>query len=617
MLLRAADLLAGPVAAARQRRDDARAGQDGARGRDRRGRRARRLLALQRLLRRSRSREQQPISTPGVRNRMEQRGLEGFVYAVTPFNFTAIGGNLPTAPALMGNTVVWKPSQTAILSNWLIFQILREAGLPDGVINFVPGDPGADHRGLLRPPGVRGRALHGLEPDLPLALPRGRRAHRPLPLLSAARRRDRRQGLRRHARLGRSAGRRDGARARLVRVPGAEVLGGVARVHPRHALARGARPRAGAGRARSTRATRPISTTFMGAVIDGRAFARLRDAFALREGVDEREHPAAAAAATTASAGSSSRRSSRRAIRTSTRWSASCSGRASTVYPYPEARYAETLELCDGTSPYALTGSVFADDRAADRARAREAAPRRGQLLRQRQADRRGRRAAAVRRRRAPRARTTRRAGRTTSMRWSSPRAVKETSVPPRRASATRTWSPTRPRDGARPRRPPRPVCSSPSAASTQTASGASRSRPTRSSAWPSPGARVRVERGAGSRSRLSRRELRAAGAELAADAGAALAGADVVLRVAPPSDDEVAALPAERAPDLVPAAARAARADPGARRPRRHRARARARAAHHARADDGRARPRRPTSPATAPCSSPRRSCRASSRCS
>ena len=63
--------------------------------------------------------EQQPISTPGIHNRMEQRGLEGFVYAVTPFNFTAIGGNLPTAPALMGNTVVWKPSQTAILSNWL------------------------------------------------------------------------------------------------------------------------------------------------------------------------------------------------------------------------------------------------------------------------------------------------------------------------------------------------------------------------------------------------------------------------------------------------------------------------------------------------------------------
>ena len=95
--------------------------------------------------------EMQPISPPGFHNRLEQRGLEGFVYAVTPFNFTAIGGNLPTAPALMGNTVVWKPSQTAILSNWFVFQILREAGLPDGVINFVPGRPRADHRGLRRP----------------------------------------------------------------------------------------------------------------------------------------------------------------------------------------------------------------------------------------------------------------------------------------------------------------------------------------------------------------------------------------------------------------------------------------------------------------------------------
>ena len=83
----------------------------------------------------------QPISPAGFRNSLEQRALEGFVYAVTPFNFTAIGGNLPTAPALMGNTVVWKPSQTAILSNWYVFQILREAGLPDGVINFLPGDP--------------------------------------------------------------------------------------------------------------------------------------------------------------------------------------------------------------------------------------------------------------------------------------------------------------------------------------------------------------------------------------------------------------------------------------------------------------------------------------------
>ncbi|HEY0037233.1 MAG TPA: aldehyde dehydrogenase family protein, partial [Longimicrobium sp.] len=70
------------------------------------------------------------------------RPLEGFIYAVTPFNFTAIGGNLPTAPAMMGNVALWKPSNAAVYSNYYIMKILQEAGLPDGVINFIPGDPG-------------------------------------------------------------------------------------------------------------------------------------------------------------------------------------------------------------------------------------------------------------------------------------------------------------------------------------------------------------------------------------------------------------------------------------------------------------------------------------------
>lgn len=84
---------------------------------------------------------QQPQhNSPGVWNRMEFRPLEGFVYAISPFNFTAIGGNLPSAPALMGNVVVWKPSPSAIASNYLVHQILTEAGLPPGVIQFVPGD---------------------------------------------------------------------------------------------------------------------------------------------------------------------------------------------------------------------------------------------------------------------------------------------------------------------------------------------------------------------------------------------------------------------------------------------------------------------------------------------
>ncbi len=80
---------------------------------------------------------QQPISSKGIWNRTEQRPLEGFTFAITPFNFTAIAGNLPTSMAMMGNTVVWKPSNTQIFSAWVIMDVLREAGLPDGVINLI------------------------------------------------------------------------------------------------------------------------------------------------------------------------------------------------------------------------------------------------------------------------------------------------------------------------------------------------------------------------------------------------------------------------------------------------------------------------------------------------
>src|SRR5947208_1453894 len=82
---------------------------------------------------------QQPLSSPGSWNRLEHRALEGFVFAVTPFNFTSIGGNLPTAPAIVGNTVVWKPASSALYSAHIIMEILEAAGLPPGVINMVPG----------------------------------------------------------------------------------------------------------------------------------------------------------------------------------------------------------------------------------------------------------------------------------------------------------------------------------------------------------------------------------------------------------------------------------------------------------------------------------------------
>ena len=83
--------------------------------------------------------EEQPVSAQGTWNRLEYRPLEGFVFAVTPFNFTSIAGNLPTSPALMGNTVVWKPASTAAYSAFFIMRLLQEAGLPDGVINLVYG----------------------------------------------------------------------------------------------------------------------------------------------------------------------------------------------------------------------------------------------------------------------------------------------------------------------------------------------------------------------------------------------------------------------------------------------------------------------------------------------
>jgi 1-pyrroline-5-carboxylate dehydrogenase len=101
--------------------------------------------------------EDQPLSPPGVWNQVQYRGLEGFVFAVTPFNFTSIQANLAAAPALMGNTVIWKPSTTAAYSAYYIYRLLEAAGLPPGVINILPGD-GAD----VGDPVMRSEHLAGL-----------------------------------------------------------------------------------------------------------------------------------------------------------------------------------------------------------------------------------------------------------------------------------------------------------------------------------------------------------------------------------------------------------------------------------------------------------------------
>jgi 1-pyrroline-5-carboxylate dehydrogenase len=106
----------------------------------------------------------QPISSPGIWNRMEYRPLEGFVYAITPFNFTAIAGNLPAAPALMGNVVIWKPASSQVYSAQVIMELFKEAGLPDGVINMVTGNSGMITDVLLNSPDFSGVHFTGSTP---------------------------------------------------------------------------------------------------------------------------------------------------------------------------------------------------------------------------------------------------------------------------------------------------------------------------------------------------------------------------------------------------------------------------------------------------------------------
>ncbi len=98
----------------------------------------------------------QPYSPPGMWNRLEYRPLEGFVFAVTPFNFASIAGNLPTAPAMVGNVVLWKPASSAVYTAYHIMRLLQEAGLPDGVINFIPGRGGEVGNPVLASPDLAG-----------------------------------------------------------------------------------------------------------------------------------------------------------------------------------------------------------------------------------------------------------------------------------------------------------------------------------------------------------------------------------------------------------------------------------------------------------------------------
>ena len=341
--------------------------------------------------------EEQPISSPGIWNRMEYRPLEGFVFAVTPFNFTAIGGNLPASPALMGNTVVWKPASTAAYSAHFTMQILREAGLPDGVINLVYGSGAEIGDPALASPQLAGVHFTGSTPvfhSMWKTIGKNIADYRNYPRIVGE----------------------TGGKDFIVAHPSADVDAVAA------AIVRGSFEYQGQKCSAASRVYVPESiwpelrdrladevgsitmgdvgdfSNFMGAVIDGKALAGHRDAIELARStadteilvggtVDDSEgffvEPTVVV----------TRDPKMELMREE------LFGPIVTTFVYPDDSWQDTLELVDETAPYGLTGAVFARDRRAieDADRALEYAA--GQLLRQRQADRRGRRPAAVRRR--------------------------------------------------------------------------------------------------------------------------------------------------------------------------------------------------------------------------
>jgi 1-pyrroline-5-carboxylate dehydrogenase len=305
---------------------------------------------------------EQPLSEPGVWNRLEYRPLEGFVFAVTPFNFTSIGANLPTAPAIVGNTVVWKPASTAVLSGYYIFRLLEAAGLPPGVINFIPGDAGAISDVVLNDPGLAG--IHftgstGVFQTMWKTVGANIDRYKVYPRLVGE----------------------TGGKDFIVAHPSANRAALVT------AIVRGAYEYQGQKCSAASRLYLPdtmwrdlkpelvdlISAIPMGDVADFRNFMGAvidRGAFDTITGYIEeaRKSPDAeilAGGEADASVGYFIRPTLIQAKRPDFR--TMCEeifGPVLTVYVYPERRWAETLELVDRTSPYALTGAVFAEDRA-------------------------------------------------------------------------------------------------------------------------------------------------------------------------------------------------------------------------------------------------------------
>lgn len=304
----------------------------------------------------------QPENSKGIWNRTEYRPLDGFVLAITPFNFTSIGGNLPLAPALMGNTVVWKPAGTAALASYYFYLLMKEAGLPDGVVNFLPSSGADVGKILVADPRLGGIHFTGST--------------------SVFQEIWRQVGLhidqyQQYPRLVGETGGKDFVFAH----PSAHIESLVA------ALVRGSFEFQGQKCSAASRAYIPASlwpqvqarlleetgrlkvgdprdfTTFMGAVIDRVSFDKIKgyidhaqsseDAQVLTGGYDDSK--GYFVKPTIILAKKPDYVSMREEI----------FGPVLTVYVYPDQDLEETLALCDQSTPYALTGAIFAQDRQA------------------------------------------------------------------------------------------------------------------------------------------------------------------------------------------------------------------------------------------------------------
>jgi 1-pyrroline-5-carboxylate dehydrogenase len=304
---------------------------------------------------------EQPISGHATWNQVEYRPLEGFVYAVTPFNFTAIAGNLPTAPAMMGNTVVWKPASSAMLSAYYVMRLLEAAGLPPGVINFVTGDAAQVSKILLDSPALAGIHFTGSTAVF--------------------------NGM--WKTVGQNTSRYRGYPRVVGETGGKDFIVAHASADVQTlavAIARGAFEYQGQKCSAASRVYVPQSLwpevrdrviammrdmrvgdvrdfrTFLGAVIDRKAFDRISGY------LDDAKRNAKVLQGGGVNGDKGFFVEPTLIETTDPGYRLMCEeifGPVLTAYAYPDAQWEETLRTVDATSPYALTGAVFATDRAA------------------------------------------------------------------------------------------------------------------------------------------------------------------------------------------------------------------------------------------------------------